>query len=59
MLDIRAVSAYENLKIIVIMDDRQETELAKREGRVLESVGNVMMMSALERNARVNSKALN
>jgi hypothetical protein len=59
LLDIRAVGAYQNLKIIVVMDDRQETELAKREGRVLESVGNVMMMSALERNANVNSQALN
>lgn len=59
LLDIRAVGAYEKLKIIVIMDDRQETEFAKREGRVLESVGNVMMMSALERNAKLNSNALN
>jgi hypothetical protein len=59
MLDIRAVGGYADLKIIVIMDDRQEADLAKREGRVLESVGNVMMMSALERHAINNDQTLN
>lgn len=59
LLDIRATEEYAELKIIVIMDDRQEADAAKREGRVLESVGNVMMMSALERNANVKDKALN
>ena len=58
LLDIRAVSTYANLKVIVVMDDRQEEDAAKREGRVLESVGNVMMMSALERQA-ATSGALN
>lgn len=51
LLDIRAVETYSNLKIIVVVDDRQDGEAAKREGRVLESVGNVMMMTALERQA--------
>jgi len=37
------------------MDDRQEPESAKREGRVLDAVGNVMMMSALERQAGLNT----
>lgn len=59
LLDIRAVDGYASLKIIVVIDDRQEAELAKQEGRVLESVGNVMMMSALEQNAFKNAQTLN
>lgn len=59
LLDIRAVEAYSELKIIVVMDDRQESDSAKREGRVLASVGNVMMMSALERNANASTKPVN
>jgi hypothetical protein len=55
LLDIRGVRAYEHLTVIVVMDDRHEPESAKREGRVLDSVGNVMMMSALERQASLNT----
>lgn len=55
LLDIRAVDAYSKLKIIVVVDDRQERDAAKREGRVLDSVGSVMMMSALERQAGLSS----
>ncbi|TFW17257.1 DUF1828 domain-containing protein [Duganella callida] len=51
LLDIRAVPAYRELKVIVIMDDRREPDAAHREGRVLDSVGNVMMMTSLERRA--------
>jgi len=55
LLDIRGVRAHEHLTVIVVMDDRQEPESAKREGRVLDAVGNVMMMSALERQAGLNT----
>ena len=44
--DIRAVEAHAKLKIIVVVDDRQERDAARREGLVLESVASVMMMSA-------------
>lgn len=58
LLDIRAVEAYAKLRIIVVVDDRQERDAARREGLVLESVGSVMMMSALEMRAGIlNAKA--
>jgi hypothetical protein len=53
LLDIRAVSSYAGLKIIVVIDDRHDAANAKREGRILDSVGNVMMMSALQHQARL------
>lgn len=56
LLDIRAMEAYSKLRIIVVVDDRQEREAAKREGLVLESVASVMMMmSALERRAGLSN----
>lgn len=55
LLDIRGVRSYESLKVIVVMDDRHDRDSAKREGRVLDSVGSVMMMSALERHAGLNA----
>lgn len=59
LLDIRGVHAYKDLKVIVIMEDRQDPESAKHEGRVLDSVSNVMMMSALERRAGLANIAAN
>lgn len=53
LLDIRAVSSYSGLKIIVIVDDRYDASAAKREGSILDSVGNVMMMTALQRQAQL------
>jgi hypothetical protein len=54
LLDIRAADAYKGLKIFVIMDDRQDKTSANNEARILDVVGNVMMMSALERNAGIS-----
>lgn len=51
LLDIRAVDEYKALKILIIMDDRQDKDAARNEARVLNLVGNVMMMSALEHQA--------
>jgi len=52
LLDIRAVSEYSQLKVIVIIDDRYDTDTAVREGKILDSVGSVMMMSRLQRQAK-------
>lgn len=51
LLDIRASNTNVNLKILIIVDDRQDPEMAKREGSILDSVGNVMMMTRLEKNS--------
>ncbi|MRW87664.1 DUF1828 domain-containing protein [Pseudoduganella sp. FT26W] len=51
LLDIRAVDQYKGLKIIVVMDDRHDRQSARNEARVLDVVGSVIMMSALERQA--------
>lgn len=52
LLDIRASSDNNGLKILIIMDDRADAESAAREGLVFDSLGNVMMMSRLAENAK-------
>ena len=49
LLDIRAASQNEALKILLIIDDRRDADAAKREGLILDSLGNVMMMTQLQR----------
>lgn len=49
LLDIRSSTENEGLKVLVVIDDRHEPETAKKEGLILDSVANVMMMSKLER----------
>jgi hypothetical protein len=53
LLDIRASTSNQSLEILIVIDDRRTEELAKREGLILDSLGNVMMMSRLETNARM------
>ena len=50
LLDIRASNENENLKIIIVLDDRMDAETAHRDGLILDSLGNVMMMSRFEKN---------
>jgi hypothetical protein len=56
LLDIGAATSNANIDILVVIDDRQDAELAKREGLVLESVANVLMMTRLERNANASQQ---
>ncbi|QYF94213.1 DUF1828 domain-containing protein [Massilia sp. PAMC28688] len=51
LLDISAATENAELDVLVVIDDRQDAELAKREGLVLDSVSSVLMMTRLERNA--------
>jgi hypothetical protein len=51
LLDIGAATGNSDLDVLVVIDDRQDPDLAKREGLVLESVASVLMMTRLERNA--------
>lgn len=51
LLDIRATTDNTGLQVLVVIDDRRDAETASREGRILDSVANVMMMSRLERNS--------
>lgn len=57
LLDIRGSAANENVNILVVIDDRLDAEAAKSDGLVLDAVGTVMMMSRLEKNAGVSSRA--
>lgn len=52
LLDIRASTSNQGLEILIVIDDRRSEDTAKREGLILDSLGNVMMMSRLENNAR-------
>lgn len=51
LLDIRGSEENANLRIIVVIDDRRDGEAARREGRIFDALGNVLMMSRLEKNA--------
>lgn len=60
LLDIRGSNENSGLKILVVIDDRANEEAAKSEGRILDSVANVWMMSRLEQEARKrNSSSFN
>lgn len=56
LLDIRAATQNEELKILLIIDDRRDADAAKSEGLILESVSNVMMMTQLQRRAHAWDK---
>jgi hypothetical protein len=49
LLDIRAAPENAGLQVLVVLDDRRDSETAMREGRILDSVANVMMMTRLEK----------
>ena len=51
LLDIRASTSNQGLEILIVIDDRRSEDTAKREGLILDSLGNVMMMSRLQSNA--------
>lgn len=53
LLDIRAATANDGLKILVVIDDRHDATTARREGLILDSVCNVMMMTRLQDAASV------
>jgi len=53
LLDIRASRENENLKILIVIDDRPDPDTAAREGLVLDSLGNVMMMTRLADKVKV------
>ncbi|WP_182915928.1 DUF1828 domain-containing protein [Massilia cavernae] len=56
LLDIRAATENEGLNILVVMDDRQDQDAARREGLVLDSVGKVMMMTKLQERSRIHTR---
>ncbi|MDB5911200.1 MAG: hypothetical protein JWP34_5317 [Massilia sp.] len=53
LLDIRAGTENQDFDVLIVMDDRQDADTAKREGLVLDSVGSVMMMTKLEKASRL------
>lgn len=53
LLDIRAATQNDELKILLIIDDRRDADAAKSEGLILDSLSNVMMMTQLQRRAQV------
>lgn len=57
LLDIHAAVDNAGINILVIMDDRHDASLAKREGLILESVATVLMMTKLENHAKANTTA--
>lgn len=54
LLDISAATDNAKLDVLVVIDDRHDPDLAKREGLVLESVSSVLMMTRLEKNANTS-----
>jgi hypothetical protein len=52
LLDIRASTKNDKLKILLIIDDRRDADTAKSEGLILDSLSNVMMMTQLQRRAQ-------
>jgi hypothetical protein len=57
LLDIRGATANEGLKVLIVMDDRHDPDTARREGLVLDSVGNVLMMTRLEEHAHIGHRS--
>lgn len=57
LLDIRAATGNEKLRILLIIDDRRDANAAKSEGLILDSLSNVMMMTQLQRNAHIAASA--
>lgn len=53
LLDIRAAVENAGLKVLVVLDDRIDSEGARREGLILDSVANVWMMTRLEKQAGI------
>lgn len=53
LLDIRAATQNDDLRILLIIDDRRNADAAKSEGLILDSLSNVMMMTQLQRRAQV------
>lgn len=53
LLDIRGANANEGFKVLVVIDDRRDPVTARREGLVLDSVANVLMMTRLEERAHL------
>lgn len=58
LLDIRGAMENDGLKVLVVIDDRHDSETAKKEGLILDAVANVWMMTRLEKEAKI-SPALN
>jgi hypothetical protein len=53
LLDIRAATQNDGLKVLLVIDDRRDPDAARSEGLVLDSVSNVMMMTKLQRSSRM------
>ena len=57
LLDVKSVSEYSDLKTLVIIDDRYDDEMAKRESLVIDALANVMLMTKLAKQAGASSRA--
>lgn len=54
LLDIRGSNDNRGLELLIVMDDRHSEDTAKREGLILDALGNVMMMTRLQKAARAS-----
>jgi len=57
LVDIRGRIANSDMKVLVVIDDRQDQAAATRESSIVQSVATVMPFTALERNAHRSSLA--
>ena len=55
LIDIKAKPENSHIETMVVLDDRQDPETAKREARVISGVSSVIVMSRLQKNAGVHS----
>lgn len=56
LVDVRALPAHNQLKSLIVIDDRKDPEAAKAETMVLGAVSSVIGMEALQRNAGMASQ---
>lgn len=58
LVDLRARPANQDLRLLVVIDDRGDAEAAAREAKVMQAVATVLPFTQLERNAEQSSGAL-
>lgn len=52
ILDIRSSTENRDARFMVVVDDRRQSDAALREGKILDAVASVLMMTRLEHNSR-------
>lgn len=56
ILDIRSSTENHDARFMVVVDDRLQSDAAQREGKILDAVANVLMMTRLEHNSRSSAQ---